>query len=99
MVLDVVCDFFVLLVRYKNRKQVKIDVHCLASRQPPVREMAVHMAVAGDVFDSVLLCPATKSGGILCYTLRTFECLSARPSVRQRLIIRVRSITIPFETI
>ena len=50
------------------------------------------------------LCPATKSGGVLCYTLRTFECLSVRlsvrPSVRQRLIIRVRSITlIPFEII
>ena len=23
-----------------------------------------------------------KSGGVLCYTLRTFECLSVRPSVR-----------------
>ena len=50
------------------------------------------------------LCPATKSGGVLCYTLRTFECLSVRlsvrPSVRQRLNIRVRSITlIPFEII
>ena len=42
------------------------------------------------------LCPATKSGGVLCYPLRTFECLS----VRQRLIIRVRFITlIPFEII
>ena len=29
-----------------------------------------------------LLCPATKSGGVLCYTLRTFECLSVRPFVR-----------------
>ena len=53
---------------------------------------------------SVFLCPATKSGGVLCYTLRTFECLSVRPSVRpsvrQRLIILVRSITlIPFEII
>ena len=28
------------------------------------------------------LCPATKSGGVLCYTLRTFECLSVRLSVR-----------------
>ena len=28
------------------------------------------------------LCLATKSGGVLCYTLRTFECLSIRPSVR-----------------
>ena len=55
MVLDVVCDCFVLLIRYKNRKQEKIDVQCLASRQPPVREMAYHLAVAGDVFDGVLL--------------------------------------------
>ena len=28
------------------------------------------------------LCPATKSGGVLCYTLRTFECLSVGLSVR-----------------
>ena len=43
-----------------------------------------------------LLCPATKSGGVLCYTLRTFECLSIRPSAN----IRVRSINlIPFEII
>ena len=28
------------------------------------------------------LCPATKSAGVLCYTLRTFECLSVRLSVR-----------------
>ena len=52
----------------------------------------------------VFLCPATESGGVLCYNLRTFECLSVRlsvrPSVRQRLNIRVRSITlIPFEII
>ena len=51
-----------------------------------VWETAVHLAVAGDVFDGVLfgsvfLCPATKSGGVLCYTLRTFECLSVRLSV------------------
>ena len=32
--------------------------------------------------DGCFLCPATKSGGVLCYTLRTFECLSVRPSVR-----------------
>ena len=31
---------------------------------------------------SFFLCPATKSGGVLCYTSRTFECLSVRPSVR-----------------
>ena len=50
------------------------------------------------------LCPCTKSGGVLCYTLQTSECLSVRqsvcPSIRQWLIIRVRSITlIPFEII
>ena len=27
-----------------------------------------------------ILCPATKSGRVLCYTLQTFECLSVRPS-------------------
>ena len=31
---------------------------------------------------SQFLCPATKSGGVLCYTLRAFECLSVRLSVR-----------------
>ena len=31
---------------------------------------------------NVFLCPATKSGGILCYTLRSFECLSVGLSVR-----------------
>ena len=52
----------------------------------PLRNIIYHLS----------LCPATKSGGVLCYTLRTFECLS----VRQRLIIHVRSITlIPFEII
>ena len=30
----------------------------------------------------IFLCPATKSGGgVLCYTFRTFECLSVRLSV------------------
>ena len=29
----------------------------------------------------LFLCPATKSGGVLCYTLRTFERLSVCPSV------------------
>ena len=33
-------------------------------------------------FNFLFLCPATKSGGVLCYTLRTFECPSVRPSVR-----------------
>ena len=33
-------------------------------------------------FFNIFLCPATKSGRVLCYTLRTFECLSVRPSVR-----------------
>ena len=32
--------------------------------------------------DVPFFCPATKSGGELCYTLRTFECLSVRLSVR-----------------
>ena len=31
---------------------------------------------------TAFLCPATKSGGVLCYTLRTFECLSVRLSIR-----------------
>ena len=38
--------------------------------------------VNGMMYDATLLCPATKSGGVLCYTLRTFECLSVRLSVR-----------------
>ena len=33
-----------------------------------------------EVVPHLLLCPATKKGRVLCYTLRTFECLSVRPS-------------------
>ena len=29
----------------------------------------------------LFLCPATKSGRVLCYTLRTFDCPSVRPSI------------------
>ena len=39
-----------------------------------------HFRGVGSIL-SFLLCPATKSGGVLCYTLQTFECLSVRPSV------------------
>ena len=35
-----------------------------------------------NIFLAMFLCPTTKSGGVLCYTLRTFECLSVRLSVR-----------------
>ena len=55
---------------------------------------------------STFLCPATKSGGLLSIPSELLSvCPSVRPSVRrpsvhQRLIIRVRSITlIPFEII
>ena len=56
----------------------------------------------------LLFMPRHKKWRVLCYTLRTFECLSVRPSicpdirpsVHQQLIIPVRSITlIPFEII
>ena len=37
---------------------IKIDVKCWTSRRPPVWEIAVHLAVAGDIFDGVFLwCP------------------------------------------
>ena len=35
---------------------MKTDFKCYTSRLPPVWEIAVHLAVAGDVFDGVLLC-------------------------------------------
>ena len=34
---------------------VKIDVKCQTSRLPPVWEIAVHLAIASDVFDGVFL--------------------------------------------
>ena len=33
-----------------------MDVQCKVSRWPPVSEMAVDLAIAGDVFDGVLFC-------------------------------------------
>ena len=42
---------------YTNiKKKIKIDVKCLTSRWPPVWEIAIHLTVAGDVFDGVFLC-------------------------------------------
>ena len=45
-----------LFLLYINIKMGKIDVNCKTSRWPPVWEIAVHLAVAGDVFDGVFLC-------------------------------------------
>ena len=74
-------------------------------------ELQLNKANVSDA-EASFLCPATKNGRVLCYTLRTFECLSVhlsvrpsvrlsvRPSLRQRLIIPVRCITlIPFKII
>ena len=43
-------------------------------------ELQLNKANVSDT-EASFLCPATKSGGVLCYTLRHFECLSVRPSV------------------
>ena len=89
-----------------KQTEVKIDV-LLCQNDGKTRDVPICLKqfLCVSVFRGIrFLCPATKSGGVLCYTLRTFECLSVRlsvrPSVRQRLIIRVRSITlIPFKII
>ena len=50
-----VCDYVSLsLLDIKNTG--KIEFRCLASRWPFAWEMAVHLAVAGDVFGSVFFC-------------------------------------------
>ena len=49
--------FIVILVIYLY-KIGKIDVKCLTKRWPPVWETAVHLAVAGGVFDGVC-CPVS----------------------------------------
>ena len=53
VILDVVCRYLSLFLLYINIKIGKIDVNCQTSRQPPVWEIAVHLAVACDVFDGV----------------------------------------------
>ena len=45
-----------ILVIYKYKNRVRIDVNYKTSRIPPVWEIAVHLAVAGDVSDGVFLC-------------------------------------------
>ena len=50
------CCVWLRFVRYKNRKYVENTCLMLGSRCRPVWEMAVHLAVAGDVFDGVLFC-------------------------------------------
>ena len=62
-------------VRPSVRQRLNIRVRSIPLI--PLRRSALNIAR-----DIPLLCPATKSGGVLCYTLRTFECLSVRPSVR-----------------
>ena len=56
-------------------------------------ELQLNKANVSDA-EASFLCPATKSGGVLCYTLRTFECLSVRlsvhPSVRPSVCLSVR---------
>ena len=51
VVLDVVFCNLSLFLLYINIKIGKIDVKCKNSRWPPVCETAVHLAVAGNVFD------------------------------------------------
>ena len=45
-----------LFLLYIDIKIGKIDVLCSTSRWPPVWETAVHLAVAGGIFDDVFLC-------------------------------------------
>ena len=53
---DFRCDvplFIVVLDVCGCEKLVKIDVNCWTGRWPPVWEVAVHLAVAGDVLDEI----------------------------------------------
>ena len=54
--------FIVVLVVCGCEKLVKMDVNCWTGRWPPVWEVAVHLAVAGDVFDGVFLCCPVSRG-------------------------------------
>ena len=49
-------DVFDEISLYINIKKGKIVVKCYTSRLPPVWEIAVHLAVAGDGYDGVFLC-------------------------------------------
>ena len=53
MILDVVCCYLSLFLLYININIGKIDVKCQTSRRSRVWEIAVHLAVAGDVYDGV----------------------------------------------
>ena len=104
------------VVRLTDRPDVTLDVYrgrkTSMQQQQPFLSLPSCSSWKKNFCNMFFLCPATKNGGVLCYTLRTFECLSVRlsvrpsvrlsvrPSVRQWLNIRVRSITlIPFEII
>ena len=49
VILDVACCYLWLFSLY-------INIQCYTTRLPPVWEIAVHLAVAGDVYDGVFLC-------------------------------------------
>ena len=53
MILDVTCCCLSLFLLCVNVEVGGVDVDCWTSRWPPVWEVAVHLAVAGHVFDGV----------------------------------------------
>ena len=59
---------------------VLVRLNCTARQCLPLRRKFLECYINNLALS--FLCPATKSGGPLCYTLRTFECLSVRLSVR-----------------
>ena len=68
-----------------NRPKVEVRPKLLGNYGPRKFSMGYHSRNVNNnqkcVQHLLFLCTATKSGGVLCYTLRTFECLSVRPSV------------------
>ena len=100
-----VADFFLFCFERGSMASLSYDkkAEIIQAFNSTFRYLDDLLNIDSPYFESMVgwfLCPATKSGGVLCYTLRTLECLSVCLSVRQRLIIRVRSITlIPLEII
>ena len=68
VVLDVVFRYLSLFLLYIDIKIGKIDVKFKTSRWPPVWETAVHLAVAGSVFDGVI---ESVTEGFLTYSFIT----------------------------
>ena len=64
------------LVIYEYKKSLKIVVKCKTSRWPPVWDIAVHLAVACDVYNGVFLCCPFFPRAVLDEILNLIESVS-----------------------